>query len=786
MTSLSAAILAVSVMLLQAPAAPRPASQPCPEPELVDLAVRRGVEFLFTQQEPDGEWFSRLDEQTYPLQLTALTTYALRTAGVPAGNLRLQRAAEKLKDRSELHAIYTRSLSLLLWCALDPEQYAARITEDAQFLVTQQHDEGAWGRGLRAGNNPDKHWQDNSNTQIALFALQQAAENGFDVPRGIWTRAEKNLIAAQNADGGWGYALRDEREIPDDLRPPYGSMTAAGLASIEVILERLYAAEELAYNGRLAAKCGQPPTKSAPLRTAADRAWQWLDEHFSATAVPGSPPTMDMDARVDEREASLAFYLHCLTRAGVGAGRRTIGDRDWSAEVLGHLVATQEEDGSWGDVQETAFALLALTSARTPVLISKLQHGDDDDWNNDPRDAAGLTQWYARKIGAPLTWDVVGFDDLRGRRAAAPVLLITGHRSPTFSDDQLAQLGHHVRSGGTILAVACCSKREFAEGVQAALAKALPELTAGPLRPEHAVWSITGPLEPREDVIGLSYGCRTPVFILTRGECCAWQQNAVAEHPSAFETAGNILRYATYLRPAPPRGADRPDPAGAPRPLRTATIARLEHAGDWSCDEQAAMANLNAELTRRLGLGVEHVAALPPAKSASRSADLLWINSHEFVMASGDAGKSRPKAILASGGTLFASACCGSQGFAASFQAWAVELVPGGEWKPIPGDDPLVTGAFHPFGAALKNPAIKQPPGQTSAVRLDSPLLYGIQYRGRWAVVFSPYDVACAISDHPCYGCVGYERNEALALMGNVLLHAGGGKPTRGGEPKGN
>ncbi len=749
----------------------------CPEPELVDLAVRRAVEYLVSRQEPDGEWISREDESRFPMRLTALTAYALRTAGVPAGNLRLQRAAEKLKDRSELLSISTRSLSLLLWCATDPVKYAQRLEEDAQFLVTQQHQEGAWGQSLRAGPNPDKHWQDQSNTQLALLALWQASQHGFDVPRGIWTRAEKNLVESQNADGGWGYALRDESDIPAELRLSYGTMTAAGVASVELIVDRLYAAEELTYNGRLAAKCGQPPAKSAALRGAADRAVAWLSAQFALRMIAGAPPRPEVDGRVDARETLTGFYQWQLARAGLARGAERFDEHRWSCDLLTHLVASQQEDGSWGDTENTAWALLSMVAARTPVIVAKMRFGSGDDWNNDPRDAAGLVRWYSIDVQAPLAWETLGFDDLATWRPSPPVLMLSGHDAPRLTGEQLAKLRTHVRSGGTILGVACCSRGEFAEGLQTALGSVLPELTAAPLPPDHAIWGIDAALEPGEDVIGMAYGCRTPVFVLTRGQCCAWQQNASASHPRAFELAGNILRYATYLRSPAPRG-DRHRTTPRAESLRIATMAMLTHGGDWSCDAEAAIARADADLTRRMGLGVRQLAADGSHATGGARPDLIWCNSHTFAPPS-DEATARLREYFAAGGTLLATACCGSQAFGPAFQGWATSLVPGGSWKPIPADDALITGAGLPLGSSLANPAIKQPRGQISAVRLDAPVLYGIEHRGRWAIVFSTYDIACGICDHPCYGCVGYERTEGLALLSNMLQHAGGGRPAR-------
>ena len=102
--------------------------------------------------------------------------------------------------------------------------------------------------------------------------------------------------------------------------------------------------------------------------------------------------------------------------------------------------------------------LLALHRARTPIVLGKLQYGDGQDWNNDPREAAHLVAWYAEQIHRPLAWQVVDLQQHPADIRAAPVLLITGHDAPDIPEAARAVLRDYVWSGGTILGVACCSK----------------------------------------------------------------------------------------------------------------------------------------------------------------------------------------------------------------------------------------------------------------------------------------------------------------------------------------
>ena len=65
------------------------------------------------------------------------------------------------------------------------------------------------------------------------------------------------------------------------------------------------------------------------------------------------------------------------------------------------LQSQREQYDRWPHIN-TSFALLFLSKGRTPVLISKLVHGnwprreDDTDWNNDRNDLRHLTEYLSR------------------------------------------------------------------------------------------------------------------------------------------------------------------------------------------------------------------------------------------------------------------------------------------------------------------------------------------------------------------------------------------------------
>jgi hypothetical protein len=508
------------------------------------------------------------------------------------------------------------------------------------------------------------------------------------------------------------------------------------------------------------------------------RGWQWLDHNFRADGVPG----LQDESGLPPRETSLAYYLHSASRAAVVSGRKRIGSRFWPREIAEQLVRTQAIDGSWGGAYDTCFATLALLNARSPVLINELVTDETEFWNTDPRAAANLTEWISRRFHTSLTWQTLDLTTHPEDIFDAPILLIRGHEAPALSEQQRSKVREFVDGGGTIMAVACCSKSEFTTGCSELFGRLFPQLDSGPLPGDHPIWTIVENVEPGEDCLGFSDVCRTNIFLLTNGACCAWQQNLYDKHERLFTLPANIAAYATFGRL----------PHGRPRPYfdrttgtagQTLTVARLKHRKDWWIAPDA-LRHLSARLSKRVDLQLDERPAVTARDARNSDAAVLWLTGHAFEPFRA-AGRVELKAYLNAGGTLVASACSGSEAFDASFQAFASALYGPDQWRRIEPDDQLMTGAFAP---ELAKPLIglqyreryKAPP----PARLDWPILYGIQRDGRWALVYSPHDIHCGVAGLNCLDCIGYRPRDAERIAASILLYAHlGPKPEAEAEP---
>ena len=132
--------------------------------------------------------------------------------------------------------------------------------------------------------------------------------------------------------------------------------------------------------------------------------------------------------------------------------------------------------------------------------------------------------------------------------------------------------------------------------------------------------------------------------------------------------------------------------------------------------------------------------------------------------------------FLEHGGLLFADSICASKEFTDAFRREIQLVLPEQKLARIPVDNPLFTDAAGGFNIQQVNrrePAAAQA-GQPlrSRVQKVPPELEGIEIDGRLVVIFSPYDISCALEQHEALQCRGYTREDAARIALNVLLYS--------------
>ena len=118
---------------------------------------------------------------------------------------------------------------------------------------------------------------------------------------------------------------------------------------------------------------------------------------------------------------------------------------------------------------------------------------------------------------------------------------------------------------------------------------------------------------------------------------------------------------------------------------------------------------------------------------------------------------------------LFADAICSSKEFTESFRREMKALFPEQPLERIPPSDPMFTSRvrrLRPDAASRAASRSAAPPTGPlkSHVRKGEPYLEGLKLGDRYAVIFSPYDLSCALENHESLECDGYTREDAARI----------------------
>jgi hypothetical protein len=124
---------------------------------------------------------------------------------------------------------------------------------------------------------------------------------------------------------------------------------------------------------------------------------------------------------------------------------------------------------------------------------------------------------------------------------------------------------------------------------------------------------------------------------------------------------------------------------------------------------------------------------------------------------------------------LLADAVCAAPGFTAAFRTEIAEVLPGRKLEEIPADDPLFTAAAY-GGYDIRTVSLREPAGGDGPMQMRKrsipPKLEGVRIGDRWAVIFSPYDLSCALEKQNSLECTGYSRDDAEKIALNILLYS--------------
>ncbi|GIW80460.1 MAG: hypothetical protein KatS3mg105_2267 [Gemmatales bacterium] len=726
--------------------------------EQVKQAIDRGVQYLRDQEDNRGHWELDAISARHPGGETALALLALLNCGVKPDEPIIQRGLKYLRG-VEPRSTYVVGLQTMVYAAAGLEVDRERIQKNVDWLLAARlGDDSGWtyGKGRAIG-------YDSSNTQYALLGLHAAHEAGAKIDNQVWDSIRKFYIDKQRMNGAWGYRFTDPGTLP---------MTIAGLCGLYITGLDLSSRQG----------CGQYAETAA-----LDQAHRWIAEHF----------------QIDYRAARY-YNLYGIERAGRLSGRRFLGEHDWYREGCEQLVRWQnKETGAWDSrgihdqwrIVNTSFALLFLAKGRTPVLISKLVHGPGNDWNNDRYDVRNLVNYASKELfkHQPLAWQI--FDpnrptidnrqqllDVTSDLLQSPIVYFNGHEAPRFGD-RVELLKAYIDNGGFILAEACCDRPEFDQGFRALMKQMFPDNPLKPLPKEHPLWTAHADLSQlagRFPLEGIQQGCRTVVVYSPKDLSCLWETNDTAGTRSpdalvAFRLGLNIIAYATGMELPKPRltkmDVVRDTETEKKVPRGYLQVAQLRHEGDWQ-PAPRAMRNLMVYLRDGPRLDVVlRTEAIRPGHPDLANFKFLYMHGRKSF-AFDDNEIKNLRADLMTGGLLLADACCGQKAFDISFRAFAKKLFPDKNLQRIPLDDRLFSQELN--GTAIKTVRCRvlENGRPSKEFKTVPPFLEGIKYKNRWVVIYSKYDLGCALEKHQSSDCLGHDYQSALRLGAAAVLYA--------------
>ncbi|HEX3447464.1 MAG TPA: DUF4159 domain-containing protein [Isosphaeraceae bacterium] len=756
--SKSCVIIVVSVIAQLACSAQCPAAVTREE---VERAIRDGVRYLKGLQHPNGSWSDVENEAK--TGTTSLITLALLTAGESPESQAIRKALEYLRGfgPNDLHSTYAVSLQTMVFAAAEPERDQLRIANNVSWLERAQIKPGDpvyWPGSWTYSDSKRGRPGDNSNTQYALLGLFAASEVGVPVKPMVWELSRLYWEKSQKRDGSWGYT--------PDVSNSTASMTCAGISSLIITGLRRFQGQEF-LQGDSIENCGKGGM-NRNLQAGID----WLANRFQVGQNFGHGQQWKY------------YYLYGLERAGRLAGVRFFGQNDWYRLGAEELVHEQHKlGGFWmGALNEsekvlaTSFAILFLAKGRAPVLINKLRHEPVGDWNNDPDDVRNMVGIVSRDWKSLLTWQVVepGIATV-SELLQAPIVYFNGHHAPQFSQLARRNLREYVEQGGFIFAEACCGKPEFDQGFKQLMKEIFPEeeYKLRPLSEDHPVWRARHMLAPDlHPLWGIEHGCRTVVIYSPADLSCYWNQSEQSPLNTAvmksIKVGQNVIDYATGREmPADKLTIRDVRDFKLDAPKRNALrIAKLKHAGDWNVAPQA-IPNLMDALRKppfRFDVVVTQKDLYPRDPNLVYY-PLVYIHGRAALSFSKEDMDALHQHLDPGGGTLFADAACGSPAFDAAFRHFAAEMFPNNPLVPIPRDDQLFTVQV---GADLSDVQYTKGAGGGR----DFPQLEGVKINDHWVIIYSKYDIGCALERHTGIECKGYTYESALKIAGNIVIYS--------------
>lgn len=707
--------------------------------EEIGRAIQSAVNHLINQFQ-DGRLRGGGGRQdAYYAGLNALCVYALLQSSYAIKDERLNPKGpfmkdliSKMKDSSmeQGPVTYARGIRATALALIHRSEDKEALKADVAYLINS-HNGGAYTYQAlgRRGNYPNARAEgpwDNSNSQYGLLGVWSGAEVGVEVNNAYWQAVESHWTRSQLNNGEWDYSGYG------GSGPGRLSMTLAGLASLFVTHDYLDAP-------KFGTAVGREPF-SKPLL----KGLSYLEQGDNSVSINGG------------------YSLYGLERVGLASGFKYFGNHNWYPELARAVVNSQAADGGWGSQVETAYHLLFLARGRHPVLMNKLRY--EGPWANRPRDLANLARFASKELERQLNWQVVPLSREWTDWNDSPILYISSHLPPKFSDEQIDKIRSFVLAGGMLFTQADGNAIPASAEFERLAKKLFPKYEMKDLPADHEIFNILYKPSPRPNLRHVSNGSRVLMVHSPSDITGSWQLRQDKSKRSLFELGTNLFLYAagkgdlknrlasSYI--APPRS----EPGGG-----VLKIARLKYPSNWD-PEPIAWTRFTRYFQHEtdVGLNLDTIELDELQPTSAHLAVLTGTAPYAFT----DREIASVRGFVEAGGILLIDSTGGTPEFTDSARTLLQ--------KAFPADRPQLVARNHPMMSS-------GPPGMDD---LSTPLVRpftksksgGFSGRieqvhfGKGRAILSPLDLTSGLLGANTWGIHGFDPVYACELVKNILI----------------
>jgi len=712
--------------------------------EKVGKAIQKGVDFLIREFDPRAYELREgmvgrggRVRNGYHDGADVLCVYALMQSGEAINDPRLNIRGEFMVGAIEAmkgltlddhFATYSRGLRATALALNNRKEDKKTLRLDVNSLLKTSI-KGAYTYYDRATQGLRDNTWDNSNSQYGLLGVWSGAEAEVEVPSSYWQEVEKHWTHCQSANGQWSYVNSDGGGRL--------TMTCAGIASLFVCHDWLDAPKFGGAVGR------------EPFSPALRKGLGWLEQG---------------DHAIDVRDGMMWGYsLYGVERVGLASGFKFFGKHNWYPELARQVLQEQKEDGSWGNVVDTAYALLFLSRGRHPILMNKLRY--EGYWSNRPRDVANLAKEAGKQLERPINWQVVPLATDWTDWTDSPILYLASHLPPKLSDADVEKMRQYILAGGMLFVQADGDSQAMSAFAVDLGRQLFPKYEMTDVPASHPLFSSVYKLTTHPPLKMVSNGARILMLFSPTDISRRWQlreQRGQVGKP-IFQLGINMFVYAAGRRDMRNRLDSNLIGPTAGNPSLTVKIARIRYNGNWD-PEPYAWARFARWFRKETGYALD-VQSISLRDLDAKQTPFAHLTGTASFTPSVDEVAGVKKYVEA-GGVLLIDLTSGTGGFNESLHALLVAAFPNATPNSLRPPHPLLragAAGMEDLSHTRLRPYTLEKFGHNDG-NID------IFKAGKGHVLFTSLDLTSGLLNTGTWGIVGFEPSYAQSLIKNTIL----------------